>query len=123
MKVEDRIKYVYHKGKRITYVNYSGFSNQNEKEFIEIIDKATQFVLKSGQNQLAFINVEGAFGSKALIAKLKEDALKTKPYLKKQAVVGIDRVKAILLSAINLFAKFDTNAFKNEEEAFDWLVK
>jgi len=121
--MEERVQVIKHKGKEIVYVNYSGYAKDTEAEFIQMIDKVTQFILKRGKNQLFLVNVENAYGSTAILNKMKADASKTKDCMAKQAVVGVTGAKAILLKAINMFALIDIKPFNAVDEAKDWLVK
>ncbi len=119
----ERVKIIKHKNKLITYVQYGGLASDKEAEFMQEIEKVTQFVLKHGANQLLLVNVENAYGSSAVVKKMKVDSSKTKHLIKKNAVVGITGVKAIFLKAINLFAKTSIVPFDSDEKAKDWLVK
>jgi len=121
--MEERIQILKHKGKEIVYVNYSGYSKDNETEFIAMIEKVTNFILKRPPEQLFLVNVENAYGNSAILNKMKVDSAKTKHLMKKQAVLGITGAKAVLLKAINMFALIDIKPFNTIEEAKEWLVK
>ena len=120
--MKDRFKTIRKGLKEILYIDYTGLDKNTEKEFIKLIDEATNVVLKRGNNQLILYNVENSYGSPAIVAKMKADANKSKHLVSKQAVLGITGAKAILLKGINLFAKIDIKPFSTEEEAIKWLL-
>ena len=120
--LKDRIKRFQHKGRMITYVNYSGLGNDCEAEFIKLIDEFTQFILKHGKHQLMLVNVENAYANGKIVSKMKSDSILTKEHLDKQAVVGINKIKTIFLKGINLFAKIEIKPFKTEAEALEYLI-
>lgn len=117
-----RIQIINHKGKNILYFDYAGFSVHTKGEFIKTIETAAEFMISQGNNQLTLTDVRNSLGDPDIVAKLKEVSARTKSYRKKAAVVGVTGVKAILLSAINMFSKSTVVAFDTIEEAKDWLV-
>jgi hypothetical protein len=121
--MQDRVKLIYHNGKKIVHVNYSGLSNRNEKEFIDAIDFATQFMLRQGKDLLILSDFRDSTGNNAVYDKLKQASAKVKPYRKKSAVIGVSGVKTIFLKGVNLFSKSALMPFSELEEAKNWLVK
>jgi hypothetical protein len=120
--MNNRIKLINHNGKNIIHVNYSGLGNQNEKEFLQTIDEATQFMLKQGRELLILSDFRDSSGNKNIFDKLKESSATVKPIRKKSAVLGISGVKSIFLKGVNLFSDSDLMSFNNLEDAKKWLA-
>jgi len=120
--MENRIKIINHKGQNIIYINYGGFTVHTKTEFIKTIEKAAEFMISQGENQLTLTDLRTSFGDSEIVAKFKEVSLKTKIYRKKAAVVGITGVKSVLLKAVNIFSKSEVVPFDTIDEAKDWLV-
>lgn len=120
--MEQRVKWISHKGKRVIYVDYTNLSSTEKKKFYEAIDQAKEFILKGGNNLLLLVDVRESFGDSEIIARLKQDGKEEKPFIAKQAVVGITGMKSILLSAVNTFTGIGMKPFDSVEQAKDWLV-
>ena len=120
--MSNRIKWIHHKGKRIVYLDYTNLSSNNEKEFIKVLDEAKNFILGAGDNLLILVDVRDSFGNSNIVKRMKEDGKLEKPFVLKEAVVGITRLKEVLLKGINLFSKIDIHPFRTIDEAKDWLV-
>lgn len=120
--MNNRIKLINHNGKNIIHVDYSGLSNRNEKEFLNIINEATQFMLKQGKDLLILSDFKDSSGNTNIYDKLKESSAIVKPIRKKSAVIGISGVKSIFLKGVNLFSDSDLMSFNNLEDAKKWLA-
>jgi hypothetical protein len=120
--MNNRIKLINYNGKNIIHVDYSGLSNQNEKEFLQIINEATQFMLKQGRDLLVISDFRESTGNKTIFDKLKEASATIKPLRKKSAVLGISGVKSIFLKGVNLFSDSELMSFTNLEDAKKWLA-
>lgn len=118
----DRFTRISHKGKPVYIFDYRGLANDNEKEFIETLDAASEYAMKKPPNQLLLINVEGVYTNSAIVAKFKEIAKRAEPLTKKTAILGITGAKAILLKAVSMFAGLDVKPFSSQDEALEWLV-
>ena len=115
--MDRRVRWIEHKGKKIIYLDLQKLA---DKHYIETLVEFEKFVLenKKNRNLCSLTNVTGArvFGQ-ALLAT-KRIAKTTRPFLKKQAVVGLSEAKKILAQAVNMFAgSSPTLPFKTEEEA------
>ncbi len=117
-----RARIEYHHGKKIIFLDYTGVSHHEEDKFIKELDEVKNFILSQGDNLLILVDVRNSYGSPKMMNKMKEDGKLEKPFIKKQAVVGITGMKEILLKGINLFTNINITPFKTIEEAKDWLV-
>lgn len=120
--MEARIRWINHKGKRIVYVDYTNLSSNDKKAFFAVIDQAREFVLKAGSNLLLLVDVRNSFGDSEIMARLKQDGKDEKPFIHKQAVVGITGFKGVLLAAVNSFTGLGIKPFDTLDQAKDWLV-
>ncbi len=120
--MNERIQTIQHKGKSIISVDYRGFTTYNEKEYINTIEKATEYFINQGTDLLTLVDVNETYTNSTFVAKWKEATKKSRSHTKKSAVIGITGVKSILLNAINRFSDMSIKVFKTKEEALDWLV-
>ncbi len=116
------ISYVYHKGKKIMYVDYSHC--KNVEEMLQVLDEVRKEYEKTTETFVAVADFRGNFGSTEFMEKAKKlgkdllDARTTKT-----AVLGVTGIKKILLNAYNAFVKHKLVPFNTKEEAFEYLVK
>jgi len=103
--------------------DYRGLSSNNEKEFINVIDEAKEFILNAGKNLLILVDVTDSYGNSSIVKRMKEDGKLEKPFVSKEAVIGVTGLKEVFLKGINLFSKQNIRPFPTIEEAKDWLVK
>lgn len=120
--MSERAKWITHKGKRIIYIDYTGLSSNKESEFIAALDEAKEFILTAGKNLLVLVDVSDSYGNSSIVKRMKEDGELEKPFVHKEAVVGISGFKEMLLKGVKLFTKIDINPFKTLDEAKDWLI-
>jgi len=111
-----------YEGKKIIFLDYTGVSHHEEEMFIKELDEVKNFILSQGDNLLILVDVRNSYGSPKIINKMKEDGKIEKPFIKKQAVVGVSGMKEILLKGINLFTDINMKPFKTIEEAKNYLV-
>ena len=116
-------RWIEHKGKRVFYTDYIDLgydANALEAEMKE----AEAIVCAQPENSvLIIIDTRGTVGSKEAMELLKSSAVRTKPYFRKAAVVGITGYRKVLLDAISLFSGQPFGSFNDPEEAKDWVVE
>jgi len=126
MKTKERLFWETYNGKRIININYAGLNSstpQDEKEALDFADVVHEFIMNAGKDLLIFVDVTDSYASSATTKKLKENLKEEKPLIAKEAVIGINKAKSILLKGLNLFSKVEICAFETEKEAKDWLTK
>lgn len=120
-------KHIYwdtYKGKRIIRINYAGLGGKEGEEYtLQVLDKVHDFVLKAGKNLLILVDVEDAYATSKIVAKLKSNVKSEGKLIKKEAILGLNKAKTILLNSINMFAKTGLKPFNTEKEALKWLIK
>jgi len=115
------IEWIYHKEKKILYINYSGLSSE---EALAQIKKATQTLVDTkDRSNLTLSDLRNAHIDQAFMDLSKEQGKISKEYTKKAAVLGIEGVRKILLKTVNMVSGNPREPFPTMEEAKDWLVK
>lgn len=117
--------------KRMKWINYKGqeillddYTNIYPEQFAPLIKKITDLTFQSGKKDiLLIVDVTGSYANKEAVDAFVESGKKSKPLLKKTAVVGITGVKKILLNVVNKFSGLNAKAVSSMEDAKEWLVK
>ena len=90
-----------HKGKRILYID---FASQTTEEFIDIIKRIKQVVVKEPPKSIyCQVNVKDGKFNNDIIRIIKEFAIDTDTYVKVTASIGVYSFKKIIHSAVVLF--------------------
>jgi hypothetical protein len=116
----DRIRTVRFKGKRIDYFDYSQL--KDDAAFVEMLHAATAFLEKQNKQTLQLINLTDAFITPGLITPILAEIERFKPYVLKQAIIGISGAKRILFKTYMTFFPGKIKAFDTEDDALEWLV-
>jgi len=120
-------KHIYwqtYKGKRVLRISYAGLGGEDGEEYaISILNYVHEFVLKAGNNLLILVDLKDAYATTKIIQMMKGNIASEKPLIKKEAVLGLNKAKMILLKAVSLFTNVGLTAFDTETEALDWLIK
>lgn len=111
-----------HEGTRIQYADYSGFHADLEGLRAEVEFASEQTLREQVDSVLSLVNITDTSGTPEIVDYLKNAAVRTKPYIRKMAVVGVPGYKKILLRAVITFTGQDIKPFDSLEEAKDWLV-
>jgi PAS domain S-box-containing protein len=116
-----RINIIKYKGKEMLYLDYS---NLKSEEYQKAVDEIINIVPSLGKKDLLVLtNVQGNYFTTDYIKNTKKAGEILKPYLKKNAIIGISRKQDIFLKAIKLFSDINMESFENIENAKDWLVE
>ena len=119
--IPKRIDFINHKGKEILYLNYT---NLEEKEYEKALDDLVEFITDLGKyDLLLLINVEGNFFRINQVKNTRKSGALLKPYLKKNAIIGISKFQKVFLKAVKIFSDIELKHFENIEEAKNWLVE
>ena len=116
------VTWIEHKGIKILYSDFSGLK-KNEDLFIVLEDAVKNFTAAEGKVR-HILNFTGASMTKEFMAKAKELG-KQLPLNKteKDAYVGIDGLKKVLLQAYLMITGEPANTFDTVEQALDWIIK
>ena len=116
-----RTKFIFHKGKRILFIDFSRLSAD---EAIQHIDEAEAIIARQPKGSiLCLMDVTEASYSKAVIKKMKEFTKHNEPYIHTSAAVGVQGLMKFLFDAILSFSGRTNLVLKTDmEDAKDWLV-
>jgi hypothetical protein len=115
-------KWIFYKGTKILYADYSGFNNDMaalQKENDEVDAVVCQQAPKS---ILCICDVRDTVASSEAVAIIKNSAKRTNPHVLKQAVIGVTGVRRVLADAVVRFSGQNLSLFDTLEQAQEWLV-
>ncbi|HJS97629.1 MAG TPA: hypothetical protein VJ756_00960 [Terriglobales bacterium] len=116
----DRVRFITHQGKQVLLVDST---NASLEEGIRIADKARSVVCtQQPHSALILIDITGAKISRESVTHSKEVTALDRPYVKRAALVGADRLPNAFYEAIKRFSQRDFPRFNTREQALDWLV-
>lgn len=118
--VDDRLRFVSHKGQVIFLID---FSRCNAKQMLSLINTIRMIVARHAPgSMLTLADFTGAEIDKNVATRMKEVLVRDRPYVKKSAWVGAESVPHVFYENIKSFSQRDFPAFETREQAMDWLV-
>jgi hypothetical protein len=118
--MDDRIHFVEHKGKQILLCD---FSHTTAPQMQLLLEYARMTVAKHARESLLTLaDVTDATVDHAVATKIKEVYTLDRPFVKKSAWVGTEKVPHAFLENFQNFSQRDIVTFKTREEALEWLV-
>jgi hypothetical protein len=118
--MEERIRFIEHKGKQILLADCSHCSAEELEKMSRLVPSYVTSEPKGSVLLLA--DFTGAQFDRAAIERLKQDTVRDRPHLKRSAWVGTETLPKIFYEHLKSFSQRDLPAFKTREEAKDWLV-
>jgi hypothetical protein len=118
--VNERIRFVTHKGKQILLTD---FSNCSAVEVEKIARAVPEYVTSQPRGSVLLLTdfTKASFDAEAMRA-LKEAAVFDKPYIKKSAWVGAENLPQNFEQNLKNFSRRQFTIFKSREEALNWLI-
>ena len=117
--MEDRIRFITHKGKKILLADVSDCSAE---ELIKISRVSPGSSPEPRGSVLLLADFTGAEFDQEAITSMKRIGSSTGLF-KKSAWVGTENLPRVFYEHIKLFSQRELPTFKTREEAMDWLVK
>jgi hypothetical protein len=118
--MEDRIRFIEHKGKQILLVDVSRCT---PAEVAKIVLLVPSYVTTEPRGSVLLLaDFTGAEFDRIAIDRLKESAVFDRPHLKRSAWVGIENLPKVFYEHIKNFSQRDLPSFETREKAMDWLV-
>lgn len=114
-----RIKSIVLQGKSIIVVDYAGCK---EDEMLALAVLAKEAVKAEGTLKLVISRYSNMYITPRFIRFFENETNEVKPFLKKNALIGLNEPKKIILKAFNFFMGTDFRAFDSEKEALEFLV-
>jgi hypothetical protein len=118
--MEDRIRFIEHKGKQILLADCSHCS----AEELEIMSRLVpSYVTAEPKGSVLLLaDFTGAHFDRSAIERLKQDIVVDRPHLKRSAWVGAEALPQVFYQHLKTFSQRDLPTFKTREDAMDWLV-
>ncbi len=118
--LEDRLRFVKHKGQAIFLID---FSHASEKEIVLLLDQVRVMVASHDPGSvLTLADFTGAHVDKDVATKIKEVLVRDRPYVKRSAWVGTESLPQVFYEHFKNFSQRELPTFKTRQEAMDWLV-
>src|ERR1700687_3512139 len=112
--MQERIRFIDHKGKRVLVVDVSTCS-ANEVE--EIVRKVPDYVTVNPHGSvLVLTDFTGATFDRDALLAMKETAVFDKPFVKKSALLGTEDLPASFYDEIKNFSRRELLSFKTRED-------
>jgi hypothetical protein len=119
--MDDRIRFITHKGKHILLVDLTHCLAAEVLKIARIVP--THVMSEPRGSVLLLADFTGAEFDREAITGMKESAVFDRPHLKKSAWVGTENLPKVFYEHIKQFSQRELPTFKTREEAMDWLVK
>jgi hypothetical protein len=118
--LEDRLRFVKHKGQAIFLID---FSHASEKEIVLLLDQVRVMVASHEPGSvLTLADFTGAHVDKDVATKIKEVLVRDRPYVKRSAWVGTESLPHVFYEHFKSFSQRELPTFKTRNEAMEWLV-
>ena len=118
--MDDRIHFVEHQGKQILLLD---FSNATAPQMQLLLEYARITVAQHARESLLTLaDMTNATVDHTVATRIKEVYTLDRPFVKKSAWVGTDKIPRAFLENFHNFSQRDIVTFKTREEALDWLV-
>jgi hypothetical protein len=118
--MSNRIRFITHQRKQILLVDLSGCSATELEKTIRSLPEIV--TTRPRGSVLILTDFGGASLDLEAIRTLKETAVFDKPYVKKSAWVGTERIPKAFSDELKKFSRRDFPVFESREEALSWLV-
>jgi hypothetical protein len=118
--MDDRIRFVGHKGKLILLLD---FSHANAQEMQLLLEYVRVTVARHGHESLVTLaDFTDSTVDHTVATKIKEVLTFDRPFVKKTAWVGAESIPHAFMENFEGFSQRKIVTFKTREEAMDWLV-
>jgi hypothetical protein len=118
--VEERIRFITHKGQRILFVD---LSNCSAKEVAAAARLVPSYTAPEPRGSLLLLgDFSGAKVDKNALTALKEATAYDQPHLKRSAWVGVEALPKVFYDNIKNFSRRTLPTFNTREEALEYLV-
>jgi len=118
--MDDRIQFVEHKGKQILLIDFSSATANQMQLLLEQV--RITVAQHAHESLLTLADFTDAEVDKAVATRLKEVLTLDRPFVKKTAWFGTEKIPHALLEGFHLFSRRNIATFKTREEAIEWLV-
>lgn len=115
----ERIRKIVIQGKEILAIDYSGLK---EPGMIALATEVKQLLLRDADEKLLINSFHHVFATPGYMRHLERESVEIKPFIKRNALVGLNLPKMMILKGLNLLMNTDFRAFATEQEALEYLI-
>jgi hypothetical protein len=116
----ERLRFIEYKGRDIFLFD---LTNCNPDEMLLLLDQIKAAVEKHRRGSLLILaDLTGTHIDKKVATRAKEVLVLDRPYVKKSAWVGTDRLPQVFYQNFKTFSQRELPTFKTREEALEWLA-
>ncbi len=119
--MHERIRFITHQGKQILLVDFSSCSPSQVEEISRTVPEYV--TTRPLASVLLLADFSGASFDAEAVRTMKESAVFDKPFIKRTAWIGADRMPEVFQENLKRFSRRQFPIFKTREEALSWLVK
>ena len=119
--MENRIRFISHKDKKILLVDCSNCSAGELGQFADLVP--AEVTTQPRGSVLLLADFTGAKFDRKTVELLKPSLVFDRPHIKRSAWVGTESLAKVFYEHMKSFSQRDLPTFKTREEALDWLVE
>jgi len=119
--MENRIRFITHKDKRVLLVDCSHCPAEDLEQFARLVP--ARVTVEPRGSVLLLADFTGVKIDKKGIERIKPALVFDRPYLKRSAWVGTENLPKVFHEHMKSFSQRDLPLFKTREEALDCLVQ
>jgi len=116
----DRLSSLYVQGREIIVIDYS---HLKEAAMIDLAVQAKALIMKTPTPKLIISSFKNTFATPAFLRHMERESVEIKPFIARNALVGLNKPKMMILKGFNLLLDTDFRAFSTECEAFEYLIE
>ncbi len=117
----ERVRFLEYKGRQVLLLD---FANCTDEDVFDMMLEAQKIVTSQPEaSMLTLSDYSSGHFSRAAVLRMKETAARDRPYVKREAVVGVESMPEALYKGLRDFSSRKFPAFKTREEALAWLVE
>lgn len=118
--IVERIRILKIQEKEIVVIDYS---NLNEAAMIQLAIQAKVEIMKTPAPKLIISSFLNTFATPAFVRHMERESVEIKPFIERNALVGLNKPKMMILKGFNLLLNTDFRAFSTECEAIEYLIE
>ncbi len=115
----DRIRTLSIGGREIICIDYAHLKGE---ELIHLVNRARLAITSDSSLKLVLTNFGHCFVTPQFVRHLESITPFVNPYIERNALVGLNKPKMMILKGFNLLMGTDYRAFASEHEALEYLL-
>lgn len=119
-----RSHWIEYRGQSIFYSDFTNYRPANLDQLQAEIQAVEEVICRQPANSiLALTDIHGSVASPEIVDEFKRSAVRTRPHIRRQAVIGVMGLKKIFFDAVIRVSGQNARAFEEAAEAQEWLVQ